>query len=279
MNLASQILDFLTGILTALLIAGLAMGLSRLAIQAVLWLVSVRRQRLIAQMVPVDVTGQVELPQILAPAVSRLEEIGFKRVGEAEVSTRGRPAMTMWVLAAPDGLCHVEASTVGRGSLPIVLFVTMFSAYTDTRSLAVTAYPSGPQTEQPDYVAHTVGESLDEAYRHQQLLVGQFRIQPGEPFCVDSMGQFIEYSRIYNTRFAGRLGGPSQRKRLRGIASSAYDVAVFGGLTAASIWSNVPQSHLVYLALPLLLSTILVNRLLQGTRASTRPKPGGRRMP
>ncbi len=278
MNFALQVLEFLTRIFTPLLIVGLVIGLSRLVIQAILWLVSVRRQRMISRVVPVDVTGQVESPQALIPVISRLEEIGFERVGEAEVTPPGRPPLTMWVLAAPDGLCHVEVSPM-HGA-PVVLFVTLFSAYIGSRAFAVTAYPSGPQTEQPDYIAHTVGESIDSAYRHQRSLVEHFRISPGEPFRVDSMGQFIEYSRIYNINFGGRLGGPSQRKRLWGIASSAYDAAVFGGLAAASIWLGVPPARLILFALPLLLSMLLAHRLLvQGARASTRPDPGGRRMP
>ncbi|MBN1121225.1 MAG: hypothetical protein JXJ17_09105 [Anaerolineae bacterium] len=277
MNLSAQVLDFLTGIMTPLLIAGLAMGLSRLAIQAVLWLTSVRRQRMLAHVVPVDVTGQAELPQILMPVVSSLEEMDFERVGEAEVIPPGRPPMTMWILAEPNRMCHVEVSLIQ--GMPIVLFVTMFSAYTNNRAFAVTAYPSGPQTEQPDYIAHTVEESLDAAYRHQRLLVEHFRETPLAQFRVDSMDQFIEYSRIYNIHFAGRLGGESRRRRLGGIASSAYDVVVFGGLTAASLWLNIPHSQLVYLILPLLLSMILVHRLLEGARAPTHPKPGGWRRP
>ncbi len=275
MNLASKLLEVLTSLLVPLLIAGLAMELSRLVIQTILWLGVIRRQRLIADVVPVDVTGQVEIPAELTAILSDLETIGFTRIGEAQVTPPGRPTLTMWVLAAPDGLCHAEVSQVGVGGMPVALFVSMFSAYTDNRAFAVTAYPSGPETDQPDYIAHAVRESLTAAYRHQCSLVEQFRASPRTPFRVDSMGQFIEYSRIYNTRLTGRLGRTSQRRRLGGIASSAYDVLVFGGLVAASIWFGVPHSLLAFFILPLLLSMILVNWLLtRKARSHTRPHPG-----
>jgi hypothetical protein len=274
-NLASKLLEILAGLLVPLLIAGLAMELSRLVILTGLWLAAVRRQRLIADVVPVDVTDQVELPVELTAILSELEMIGFTRIGEAQVTPPGRPTLTMWVLAAPDGLCHAEVSRIGIGGMPVALFVSMFSAYTDNRAFAVTAYPSGPETDQPDYIAHTVRESLTAAYRHQCSLVKRYQESPRAQFRVDSMGQFIEYSRIYNTRFTGRLGWTSQRRRLGGIASSAYDMVVFGGLVAASIWLGVPHSLLAFLILPLLLSMILVNWLLtKEARSPARPHPG-----
>ncbi|MBN1121226.1 MAG: hypothetical protein JXJ17_09110 [Anaerolineae bacterium] len=260
----SPIFDFLTRIFGPLLLVSLTAGVVNLAFRIRIWMRSLQTLRGISNVVPIDVSGETVLPpEEIHPILITLLSLNFKRLGEVQVKLPGHPSPHYrWVLASPAGLTHAEvSSTDGR---PMVVFASLFTSPDPARhAAAITSYPAGFIFDEPDYKAHAVGDSLKAAYRHQLTLMMTYRVQMGDPLCVDNMLDFMIYSRIYNSEFGVMFYQPVARKAGLSLIGSLYDVLVAAGVVVCYYLFDLQAALLMAISIPLLLSVFLVDNLLK----------------
>jgi hypothetical protein len=167
-------------------------------------------------------------PQPLRPLVSRLESIGFARLGEVQLELPGRKLVqlsptgwpvvtgpevardTAWLFIDPSATIVAEAVSV-EGVKPLIAFSTMFA----DGSVVETMYPLGESIDDPDFHSGHVSYSLETAFDEQRLHVDRWRMRHGTPRPVASMGDYLRIDAEYRERFAKRkLRGPLVRRQL-----------------------------------------------------------------
>jgi hypothetical protein len=255
--------DFLTRVFGPLLLVSLAAGTISLVFRARTWLRSLQTLRGISNVVPLDVSDETVLPpEEIHPILITLLSLNFKRLGEVQVKLPGRSPHYLWVLASPAGLTHAEVSSIDGRTM--VVFASLFTSRDSTRhAVAITSYPAGFIFEEPDYKAHAVGDSLKAAYRHQLTLLMTYRVQMGDPLCVDNMLEFMVYSRIYNSEFGVMFYQPVTRRAGLSVLSSLYDVLVAAGVVVCYYLFDLQATILMAISIPLLISVFVVDNLLK----------------
>jgi hypothetical protein len=175
----------------------------------------------ISGMVPQDISHQETPPPAAANAIIvTLAGLGFRRLGEVSVSLPGTRPATLWLYTEPERGIHAEVGVIGP--VPMVVFITLFGEH----AVIETAYPRGTMLEQPGFVAQVVSTSVRDAYEAHATRAHRMQAQHGQPRHIDTMPAFIDYSRIYNTRFGGRKTTAALPIVTVRAASSGYTAAV-----------------------------------------------------
>jgi hypothetical protein len=153
-----------------------------------------------------------------------LEELGFHRLGEAELQLPFRPAAITWVWVDAQDTIQAELA-FGRVS---------FSSFFSDNALLVTDYPNGEHINQPAYQSHTITTSLPDAYRYHQRQVEKFSRLHGLPRLVQSMIGYLYWETMGRTFPYGRR---KLRRFLRielvRMGAFVYGLVVLGFSTAS----------------------------------------------
>jgi hypothetical protein len=229
--------------LPVILIAVLALLATVLPLHAVLGIYrGVERRR------PRDVSDRETPPStVLHTTVAALAVLGFRRLGEYEVTLPGGPvailrrngrstagaatrAPVAWVFVDIQETTVAEVVVVGGDDPPEAL-VGLTTTMRDG-AVVETMYPRGERIEDPDFHSGHVRTSLAAAYDDHRLHAGRFTPRHGTPRRVSTMRDLLREDELYRRRFAKRkLRGPLIRRHLApALLVSAMSLA---GIAAA----------------------------------------------
>lgn len=153
----------------------------------------------------------------LAPTISALMRLGFRRLGEAqldlpgfravELTATGQPQVsgtatdrhTVFVMVDADGTVMAETGHVPGA--PIM--VSLNSAFADG-TVVETMYPRGESIHDDDFHSGHNTRSLDRAYDDQRVEMDRWRLRHGRPRQIDTMADYLRADAEYRERFARR---------------------------------------------------------------------------
>jgi hypothetical protein len=179
---------------------------------------------------PRDVSDRATpLPAVLHPTVAALGAMGFRRLGEYEVTlpsgpfailrrngrgtTDAAPAHMAWVFVDILETTVAEVVVVGGDDPPEAL-VGLTTTMRDG-AVVETLYPRGERIDDPDFHSGHVRTSLAAAYDDHRLHAARFAPRHGNPRRVSTMRDMLREDELYRQRFAKRkLRGPLIRRHL-----------------------------------------------------------------
>jgi hypothetical protein len=151
-------------------------------------------------------------PPTTRQLIEALQQLGFQRLGEAQLKLPFRTVSTTWVLV--DANNRVQAETMGRR--------VSFSSFFHDDVLVVTDYPNGEHIDTPTYQSHTVTTNVSDAYAYHLKQVAKFGQEYGVPNSIRTM---IDY---YRGETMGRVYPYARRKLRRFICIESVRLAMFG---------------------------------------------------
>lgn len=148
-------------------------------------------------------------PDVLLPAVSELQALGFQRLGESQVESReGQPVGRVWVFVNAEGTVSVDV--VATVSQPLCGFTTIFGDGAVTQVY----YPHGENIDDPDFVHHDNSVSIESAYRQHLEQVKAFSAAHGAPRLVRTIRDSLDIAELYRERYLQRLLWAGRRNKL-----------------------------------------------------------------
>ncbi len=128
-------------------------------------------------------------------SIDKLVEQGFQRLGE--IYTRMPLAMSpgpTWIFIDSTKTTQAEIAEITPGAY----FTTVFT----DGSLVETGYPQGENITAPNLLSHTVTTSVEDAFHLHVQNVQDFQARHGKPLMIQTMKEFLEWDKIYRTRYA-----------------------------------------------------------------------------
>ena len=187
----------------------------------------------------------------VAPFTAALAELGFVRLGEAQLDLPGQRLVqfqptgsptivgphvathTIFLFVDHTGTILAETGEV-EGAPVLVSLSTMFA----DGSVVETMYPRGESIDDPDFHSGHVTSSLAAAYDEQRLHVARWRMRHGTPVTISSVEDYLRGDAEYRERFALRkLRGPLVRRQL--VPSAVLALAIVA--VAAYWWQHWPS--------------------------------------
>lgn len=177
-------------------------------------------------------------PDVLRPAISELEALGFQRLGEVQVEhVEKGPVGQVWVWVNPERTVFVEV--IPSPIYPSCGFTTAFG----DGAITEVFFPQGESIDDPDYVHHRNNVSIESAYRQQLEQVMASSDVHGAPRLMRTMQDCLDVAALYRERYSRRLLGTALRTRaLIPLAANFLMVALLAGLLFAQYRFEAPES-------------------------------------
>lgn len=145
------------------------------------------------QRTPVDVSLMfLPPPPATRAAIDTLRGLGFRRVGEAQVTMPSKPPVTVWVMT--DGDNFVQAQVANH--------MVEFSTFFKEKVMLVTDFPIGEHIETPTYQSHTILTGIADAYQYHVWQGVGFRQKHGQPHAILNMQEYLHWEKIGRTCYA-----------------------------------------------------------------------------
>jgi hypothetical protein len=194
---------------------------------------------------PFDASGAgLAPPRELEPVIAGLMQLGFQRLGEAQLDLPGvrsveltataQPRIagesvtrhTIFVMVDADGTVIAET-----GQVPHVPILVSFNSVFADSSVVETMYPRGESIHDADFHSGNNTRSLDRAYDEQRVEMNRWRLRHGTPRTISTMADYLRADADYRERFARRkLRRPFIRRQLIPSALVAAAIVVLAVL-------------------------------------------------
>jgi len=198
---------------------------------------------------PFDASGAGLQPTTrVAEQLATLSQLGFTRLGEAQLDLPGQRAVQM----TATGSVRVEGPARDRhtifvlvdqertivaetGDVPgVPVLVSLNSAFADS-TVVETMFPRGESIDDPDFHSGHNSHSLSRAYDDQRRHIDGWRASHGEPLAVTNMADYLRGDAAYRERYARRkLRGPLIRRQ---VVPAAIGLLVVLVIVALMLWN------------------------------------------
>jgi hypothetical protein len=198
---------------------------------------------------PVDASaaGLQPTPRV-AERLAELAQLGFTRLGEAQLDLPGQRAVPMTptgsvrivgaerdrhaIFVLVDADRTITAETAEVPGAPVI--VSLNSAFADS-TVVETMFPRGESIHDPDFHSGHNSHSLHSAYDDQRRHVDGWRVGHGEPLTVSTMADYLRADAAHRERYAKRtLRGPMIRRQLLPAAIALLVVLAVVALTLSN---------------------------------------------
>jgi hypothetical protein len=127
-------------------------------------------------------------------SINSLVELGFQRLGEAQVKLPFRSISTVWILVNAENF--VQAETIYNR--------VSFSTFFDDNVLVVTDYPNGEHIETPSYQSHTITSGINDAFYYHLQQVDKFKTKYGSPHIISNMADYCRWETMGRVNYGFR---------------------------------------------------------------------------